>query len=262
MARAIFDNADITVERDEVPLETQFKFWSELFNKTSIPFSRTFTNNILDNTTPINLGEVQACFNALYEGEYGIDNINKNDLTKIGLKNLTARFNVYLLTSNAPSVFKSGLTSLIPKLKNTKDPSKCRPITMSSLINRLFHKILAKRIENTIAHDPRQKVFIRKDGIAEHIFLLKNIIYQHKQNLNPLIICLLDVSNAFDSVSHDAIIAMSDRAGLPKIIIEYITNSYTNCKTQLKYKKGISPYIVVNRGVKKAIQYHPYYLMQ
>ena len=110
LARAIFDNDDITVERDEVPLETQFKFWSELFNKTSIPFSRTFTNNILDNTTPINLGEVQACFNALYEGEYGIDNINKNDLTKISLKNLTDRFNVYLLTSNAPSVFKSGLT--------------------------------------------------------------------------------------------------------------------------------------------------------
>ena len=61
---------------------------------------------------------------------------------------------MFALTSNAPSVFKSGLTSLIPKLKNTKDPSKCRPITTSSLINRLFHKLLAKRIENTIALDP------------------------------------------------------------------------------------------------------------
>ena len=66
LARAIFDNDDITVERDEVPIETQFKCWNELFNKTSIPFSRTFTNNILDNTTPIRLGEVQACFNALH----------------------------------------------------------------------------------------------------------------------------------------------------------------------------------------------------
>ena len=51
---------------------------------------------------------------------------------------------------------------------------------MSSLINRLFHKILAKRIENIIVLDPRQKAFIRRDGIAENIFLLKNIIYQHK----------------------------------------------------------------------------------
>ena len=99
--------------------------------------------------------------------------------------------------------------------------------------------------------DPRQKAFIRRDGIAENIFLLKNIIYQHKQYLNPLKICLLDVSKAFESVSHDAIIAMSNRAGLPKIIIEYITNSYTNCKTQLKYKKRISPCIAVNCGVKQ-----------
>ena len=167
------------------------------------------------------------------------------------MNNLTARFNVYLLTSNAPSVFKSGLTSIIPKLKNTKDPSKFRPITMSSLINKLFHKILAKRIENTIALDPRQKACIRRDSIAENMFLLKNIIYQYKQKLNPLQIYLLDVSKAFDSMSHDAIIAMSNRAGLPKTIIEYINNSYTDCKTQLKYKKGISPFIAVNRGVKQ-----------
>ena len=171
------------------------------------------------------------------------------------MKNLTAWFNVYLLTSNAPFVFKSGLTSLIPKLNNTKDPSKCRPIglyiTVSTLINRLFNKILAKRIENTIALDPRQKAFIRRDGIYENIFLLKNIIYQHKQNLNLLKICLLDVSKAFDSVSHDAIIAITNRSGLPTIIIEYIKHYYTNLKTQLKYKKVISLCITVNRGVKQ-----------
>ena len=44
---------------------------------------------------------------------------------------------------------------------------------------------------------------------------------------------------------------MYNIAGLPTIIIEYITNYYTNCKTQLKYKKVISPYIAVNRGVKQ-----------
>ena len=106
---------------------------------------------------------------------------------------------------------------------------------MSSLINRLFHKILAKRIrlyiENTIVLDPRQKAFIRRDGIAENIFLLKYIIYQHKQKLRPLKICLLDVSKVFYSVSHDAIISIANRAGLPKTIIEYIKYAYTNCNT-------------------------------
>ena len=53
---------------------------------------------------------------------------------------------------------------------------------MSSLINRLFNKILAKRIENNIVLDPRQKAFFRRYGIAE--------------NLTPrfLNICLINVS--------------------------------------------------------------------
>ena len=53
LSRAIFDNNDITDECDEVPIENQFKLWNELFNKTSIQFSRTFTNNTLANITPI-----------------------------------------------------------------------------------------------------------------------------------------------------------------------------------------------------------------
>ena len=47
----------------------------------------------------------------------------------------------------------------------------------------------------------------------------------------------MDVSKAFDSVSHDAIIAMSNRAGLPKTIIEFITYFHTNFNTKFKYKK-------------------------
>ena len=47
------------------------------------------------------------------------------------------------------------------------------------------------------------------------------------------------------------IISIANRAGLPKTVIEYIKYAYTNCNTQLKYKKGISPSILVNRGVKQ-----------
>ena len=68
--------------------------------------------------------------------------------------------------------------------------------------------------------DPRQKAFIRRDSTVENIFLLNNIIYQHKQTLRRLQICSLDVSKALDSVSHNAIIYIANRAGLPKTIIE------------------------------------------
>ena len=82
---------------------------------------------------------------------------------------------------------------------------------MSSIFSRLFHNILARRIENTISLNPRQKVFVRRDGIAENILLLKSIIYHHTNALRPLNMCLLDVSKALDTVSHNSIVALAER---------------------------------------------------
>ena len=45
------------------------------------------------------------------------------------LKNLTIRFNIYLYTSTAPSIYTKGITTLIPKCKHPTIPSQFRPIT-------------------------------------------------------------------------------------------------------------------------------------
>ena len=88
---------------------------------------------------------------------------------------ITARFNIYFISSTAPSAFKLGLTNVIPKTKHSTNPSQYRLITMSSKFCRLFHTILARIIENTISYNPRQKSFVWCNGIAEYIFLLKKL---------------------------------------------------------------------------------------
>ena len=232
-----------------MPIDFQFKYWSELISKPYIPFNYSFVNNSNAYIHPITINEVKSYYGTLHDGAPGIDGIKKCDLTKIGLNNITARFNIYLISSNAPSAFKLGLTTLIPKTKHSTEPSHYRPITMSSIFCRLFHKMLARRIENTISLNPRQKAFVRRDGIDENIFLLKSIIYQHKNALRPLKMCLLDVSKAFDTVSHNSIVALAEIVGTPKMYTSYIMHTYSDCSTQLKYKNGVSPSIPVNRGV-------------
>ena len=66
--------------------------------------------------------------------------------------------------------------------------------------------------------------------------------------------CFLDVSKAFDTVSHNSIFTLAERVGTPKIYTNYIMHTYSDCSTQLKYKNGVSPSIPVNRGVKQG---HP-----
>ena len=78
----------------------------------------------------------------------GIDGLKIFYLTKIGLNNITACFNIYLISSTAPSAFKLGLTTLIPKTKHSTEPYQYRPITVSSILGRVLHKMLPRRIEN------------------------------------------------------------------------------------------------------------------
>ena len=57
--------------------------------------------------------------------------------------------------------------------------------------------------------------------------------------------CLLDVSKSFDTVSHNSIVALSERVGTPKMYT--ILHTYSDCSTQFKYKNGVSRSIPVNR---------------
>ena len=164
---------------------------------------------------------------------------------------------MYLISSTEPPVFKLGLTIVIPKTKHSTKPFQYRPITMSSIFCRLYHNILARNIENTISLNPRQKSCVRCNGIAENIFVLKNIIYQHKNTLRSLKMCLLDVFKSFDTVSqlNCCIIREYTPIGTPKIYT--IMHTYSDCSTQFKYKNGVSPNIPVNRRVKQGFPISP-----
>ena len=68
------------------------------------------------------LKEFTDNYNNLNDGAPGIDSLKKDNITKIGLDNLCLRFNIYLLTSTAPSCYKNGLTTLIPEGLTTRIP--------------------------------------------------------------------------------------------------------------------------------------------
>ena len=53
--------------------------------------------------------------------------------------------------------------------------------------------------------------------------------------------CLLDVSKAFDNISHNLIVALAERVGTPKIYTNYIMHTYSDYSTQLKYKNVVPP---------------------
>lgn len=75
---------------------------------------------------------------------------------------------------------------------------------MSSIFLRHIHSILAKRLEARLTLYKRLSAFIKADGCADKATPIDLILRQQHQTHTSAYIASLDVSKAFDSVSHVA----------------------------------------------------------
>ena len=126
---------------------------------------------------------------------------------------------------------------------------------MSSVIPKLFHKILAKRLEtfllsNGILNPSLQKGFLTGiNGTTEHIFTTTAIIDNAIQHGSPLAVTLLDLKNAFGSVAHALIADILKHIRLPSGLISYITDAYSKLSAVVKTKEWKTPPFAIKRGM-------------
>ena len=180
------------------------------------------------------------------------------DIVGLGADVLCSHFNLWLLCGSQPSPLCAGRTVFLPKGSESGDPLKYRPITIASHILRVFHKVMARRCDATIPLLYTQKGFRTGDGIAQHVLSVQAIIDSAKRDLTPLHLVFLDVSKAFDSVSHDTILLAMRRLGCPDPFLSYIRELYLRSSTVLEHNGKRSDPIHVNRGVKQGDPLSPF----
>ena len=143
-----------------------------------------------------------------------------------------------------------GKTVLLPKRAEAGDPAKYRPITMSDIVVRCFHRILAQRMEIQLPFSTRQKAF--GAVMADSVWFIQVVIKHHQDNLRPLTVAFVDVKKAFDSVSHQSILVAAARLGVPPPFLGYICKLYSNAVTTLRIGPDVSGPIRLGRGVRQA----------
>ncbi|XP_076660706.1 uncharacterized protein LOC143364079 [Halictus rubicundus] len=96
----------------------------------------------------------------------GVDGIKKVHLMKRGaLVVLTKLFNLLMTHTHFPELWKRNRTTLIPKAgKSTDDVGNWRPITIGSLMSRIFSSMLDRRLRWKVQNYKRQKGFTQEDG--------------------------------------------------------------------------------------------------
>ena len=238
----------------QLSVQTQTAFWRPLLETASKRDSRrppVGVNQKWAMVDPITELEVKRHLANIKDGAAGPDNCGRKDLRKLSAVSLACRFNIWSLTGKAPEAFKRGITVLVPKNQTGLEPKDFRPITMGSILCRLFHKLLAERVEKLYEISGSQKAFRKGDGLAENVYILTNVIADRKARSQASNLAFLDVSKAFDSVSHDSIFLAAASAGIPQPLVRYIRSVYTGSTTRLRVNGEMSQDIMVQRGVRQ-----------
>lgn len=180
----------------------------------------------------------------------GPDEVSAKTLRKVPHDLLARIFTLFIWLERLPENLYLSKTILIPKKKDAVDPGDYRPITMSSVIVRTFHRVLANRLKS-LELDPRQRAFRNTNGCAENVALLDMALKYHQQKSKKMFVAVIDMAKAFDSVSFPALRSTLRWRGLPGPMQEYIFYMYENSKTKFQHGSWESGSIHPTCGVKQ-----------
>lgn len=180
----------------------------------------------------------------------GIDGLTTLDIRRASTSDIACLFNIFLLKGDVPNELKMNKTTFIPK-KPQPGPGDWRPITIASMLDRLFAKILEGRLSKVLQLNPLQRAFMRgTDGCGENITCLTGILRSAKEKGRPLVMLSLDLAKAFDSVQHSTMKRALKRLGLDNRSIELLNNLSTGNVTELPYDKGTET-AQLQRGIRQ-----------
>jgi hypothetical protein len=133
------------------------------------------------------------------------------ELPRKGIVFLTYLINCAIRIRYVPKAWKKAKMIVIPKAGKPPDkPSSYRPISLLSIISKIFEKIILVRLQKIIAEQALipniQFGFRPKHSTVEQIHRVMHKILQALENKEFAPSIFLDVSCAFDRVWHDGFI--------------------------------------------------------
>ena len=173
-------------------------------------------------------------------------------------------FTAMLKHSHAPDDIKRGIIITLFKGGNKRkdNPDNYRAITLSSVILKLFERILLTRIQlfDNLCPPihPLQGGFQKNMGCLMTSFLLSETANYANENGSLLYVCFLDVRKAFDCVWHDGLFYKLYNIGIDKAIFKILQNLYRGMTSCVKFHGCRSDWFPINQGTRQGGSYFPF----
>ena len=258
IAREIINGQSGTIAHNIDELST---FWGEAVGQSSKPYQLGLApvpdESLAFMWDPISCEEITSHETDL-SSSAGLDGVTPRQWRAVPPQLRALLFNVVMLAKGFPKELLRTRTVFIPKTSQPAGPSDYRPISILSVIVRQLHRILAARLLRAPVVDERQRAFIKADGVAENTAILDALLHSAKARKEELHIATLDVSKAFDTLSHEALLAVVSQLGFPQGFCSYIAQLYTGAATSFQIGGRLTPPVAVRRGVRQGDPLSPY----
>ena len=161
-----------------------------------------------------------------------------------------------------PEDWRRGRITLIPKSNSDKRVlSTYRPITISTVLYRLFAKILCREVQTWMEQSGilgEMQYGFRKERRGEDcIFILTSAIEIARQEGTGLITCFLDCTRAYDRIDRNILWRVLEEKEMPKPILELIKLLYTENEVTLKLGEHSSKTMGPSTGLRQGCPLSP-----
>ena len=141
-------------------------------------------------------------------------------------------FPLILISCTYPSSWKHALVQPIPKKGDHSNPSKYRPIALTSAVAKVSENLLnshfIKHLESDNLLSYHQYCFCKTRSTGDHISYLTHIWSSPLRNFGESLVVTLDISKAFDRICHKALLAKLPAYGFTPSFCKLISNFLSN----------------------------------
>lgn len=175
---------------------------------------------------------------------------------------LTLLFNYVFEQERWPKRWGSGIIFPLFKQDNRLEPGNYRPITLLSVVGKLFGSVIEKRLsdwsERTGAIVDEQGGFRRGRGTPDQIYLLREIISSRTERGLPTLVTYIDVRKAYDTVWREGSYVRLHESGIRGKVWRQLQAMGDGLRSRIRLPFGETEWFEVRRGVAQGAAESPW----
>ena len=152
-----------------------------------------------------------------------------------------------------PNCLKKAIVRAIHKKDNTEEASNYRPLSILSVISKIFERSATDQLINYLETNQilneTQHAYRKNHSTHTCLSEALNYVYEEIDKGNLVGIASLDLSKAFDTINHSHVIQKLSKMGIGRNSLNWCESYLTNRKQKTKFKKYMSQEATVTAGV-------------